>query len=55
VPESFNFAKYPSELFPQFVDRLIDGRPAAEAWTEIYGSEFRDLAAFDKNFQTSIR
>ena len=49
------FAKYPAELFPKFVDRLLDGGPAAEALPEIYGDEFRDLAAFDKKFQTSIR
>jgi hypothetical protein len=49
------FTKYPADLFPKFVDRLLDGVAAQVALTEIYGDEFRDLAAFDKRFQTSIR
>jgi len=49
------FAKYPAELFPKFVNRLLDGSPAPTALLEIYGDEFRDLQAFDKRFQTSIR
>jgi hypothetical protein len=49
------FAKYPAELFPKFVDRLLDGTPAETALAEVYGNEFRDPTAFDKRFQTSIR
>jgi len=49
------FSKYPAELFPKFVDRLLDGTPAPLALVEVYGNEFRDLPAFDKRFQTSIR
>ncbi|HEY4285026.1 MAG TPA: hypothetical protein VGM62_18325 [Chthoniobacterales bacterium] len=49
------FAKYPAELFPRFVSRLLDGAQAQAALVEVYGNEFRDLVAFDKRFQTSIR
>jgi hypothetical protein len=49
------FGKYPAELFPKFVDRLLDGMSAEAALAEVYGNEFRDLPAFDKRFQTSIR
>jgi hypothetical protein len=49
------FTKYPAGLFPKFVDRLLDGAPAHAALVEVYGDEFRDLPAFDKRFQTSIR
>ena len=49
------FAKYPAELFPSFVGRLLDGTPTQVALVEVYGDEFRDLAAFDKRFRASIR
>jgi hypothetical protein len=49
------YGKYPAELFPKFVNRLLDGAPAPVALIEVYGDEFRDLPAFDKRFQTSIR
>ena len=49
------FTKYPAGLFPKFVDRLLDGARAQPALVEVYGDEFRDLAAFDKRFQTVIR
>jgi hypothetical protein len=49
------FAKYPAELFSRFVDRMLDGGAAQLALVEVYGDEFRDLTAFDKRFQTSIR
>jgi hypothetical protein len=49
------FAKYAAGLFPKFVDRLLDGAPAQLALVEVYGDEFRDLAAFDKRFHTSTR
>jgi hypothetical protein len=48
------FTKYPAELFPRFVDRLLSGAPAAVALADVYGGEFRDMAAFDKRFKTSI-
>jgi hypothetical protein len=49
------FARYPAELFPKFVDRLLDGVSAQSALAEVYGDEFRDPVAFDKKFRTSIR
>ena len=49
------FAKYPAELFPKFVDRLLDGESTQLALFKIYGDEFRDLAAFDKKFEASAR
>ncbi len=49
------FNKYPKELFPKFVDRISAGRPAGDALREIYGDEFRDLAAFENNFRKFIR
>ena len=49
------FKKYPAELFPKFVDRLLDGAAPADALAEIYGAEFRDMSAFEKRFQTQIR
>jgi hypothetical protein len=49
------FAKYPADRFPQFVARLLNGAPTQAALVEVYGDEFRDLSAFDKRFQTSIR
>ena len=49
------FGRYSTEFFPRFVNRLLDGTPAQVALVEVYGNEFRDLTAFDKRFQTSIR
>src|SRR4029453_7843858 len=49
------FTKYPPEVFPKFIDRVIDGEAVQSALVELYSDEFRDLAAFDKRFQTSIR
>jgi hypothetical protein len=49
------FTKYPAELFPKFLDRLLGGAPAQLALVDVYGDEFRDLAAFDKRFQTVNR
>jgi len=48
------FTKYPAELFPRFVDRLLSGAPAPAALADAYGAEFRDMDAFDKRFKTSI-
>ena len=49
------FAKYPAELFPKLVDRLLDGVSAQQALVDVYGEEFRDLAAFDKRFEGFLR
>ena len=49
------FNKYPRELFPKFVDRVLDGQPAAAALLEIYGKEFSDMAEFEKRFSRFIR
>ena len=49
------FTKYPPELFPKFVTRLLDGAPAETALVDVYGDEFRDMGAFDRKFQTVIR
>ncbi|MFL6515378.1 MAG: hypothetical protein ACJ8M1_10180 [Chthoniobacterales bacterium] len=47
------FTKYRPDLFVRFVDRLIDRNPAQTALVDVYGDEFRDLAAFDKRFASS--
>ena len=49
------FAKYPAELFPKLVDRLLDGVAAPQALVDVYGDEFRDLTTFDKQFETFTR
>ena len=49
------FNKYPKELFPKFVDRVIEGEPAATALPEVYGNEFRDMAEFEKRFTRFTR
>jgi hypothetical protein len=49
------FNKYPKELFPKFVDRLLDGGSAANALAEVYGGEFRDMSEFQKHFQIFTR
>jgi Peptidase MA superfamily len=49
------FTKYPAQLFPQFVDRLLTGESATAALVNVYGDEFRNLSAFDKRFQASLR
>jgi hypothetical protein len=49
------FTKYPADLFPRFVDHVLSGEPAPSALVAVYGEEFRDMTAFDKRFQTSIR
>jgi hypothetical protein len=49
------FNKYPHELFPKFVDRLLTGEPAAQALAETYGDEFRDMAEFEKRFSRFTR
>ncbi len=49
------FNKYPKELFPEFVDRLLAGRPTATALVEIYGDDFRDPNEFEKRFSRFTR
>ena len=49
------FNKYPRELFPKFVDRMIEGEPATTALVEVYGNEFRDMAEFEKRFARFTR
>ena len=49
------FTKYPPDLFPKFVDRLLDGALVPAALTETYGAEFLDLPAFERRYLTLIR
>lgn len=49
------FNKYPAELFPRFVDRVLAGEPAATALAEIYGNEFAEMAEFEKRFSRFTR
>ena len=49
------FNKYPPELFPKFIDRVLAGEPAATALVEIYGNEFSDMAEFEKRFSRFTR
>jgi hypothetical protein len=46
---------YPKQLFPQFVDRVLAGEPAAAALAAVYGQEFNDMAAFERKFARFIR
>ena len=49
------FNKYPRDLFPKFVDRVLDGQAAAAALLEIYGNEFSEMAEFEKRFSRFMR
>jgi len=49
------FNKYPKELFPKFVNRVIYGAPAVETLVNIYGNEFSDMAEFEKRFSRFTR
>lgn len=49
------FNKYPPELFPKQVDRLVAGVAPGAALIEIYGEEFSDLAEFEKRFSRFTR
>ncbi|HEX8678363.1 MAG TPA: hypothetical protein VF683_00260 [Chthoniobacterales bacterium] len=42
--------RYPRELFPKFVERLLNGEPAQVALPAVYGPEFNDMAAFERRF-----
>lgn len=49
------FNKYPKELFPKFVDHILDGEPATAALVVVYGDEFRDMNEFEKRFSRFTR
>ena len=49
------FNKYPKDLFPKFVERVLDGQTTAAALLETYGKEFADMAEFEKSFRRFIR
>ncbi len=49
------FNRDPEELFPKLVGRILDGTSATEALVEVYGSEFSDLAEFEKRFRRFSR
>ncbi len=49
------YNKYPRELFPKFVERILQGQPAELALPEVYGDEFRDMKQFEKQFQNFTR
>jgi hypothetical protein len=49
------FNKYPRELFPRLLDRVLDGQAPESALIEIYGNEFSDMAEFEKRFARFIR
>lgn len=47
--------RYPKELFPKFVDRLLAGDAVQTALVTVYGAEFNDMAAFERKFARFIR
>ena len=47
--------QYPKELFPKFVDRVVDGEPVTTALVEIYENDFSDMAEFEKRFSRFTR
>jgi hypothetical protein len=47
--------RYPRELFPRFVERVISGAAVPEALVAVYGDEFRDMAAFERKFARFTR
>ncbi|MBA2433236.1 MAG: hypothetical protein H0V56_14175 [Chthoniobacterales bacterium] len=47
--------RYPKELFPRFVERVISGEPVQVALVALYGAEFRDMAAFERKFARFTR
>ncbi|MEO6872085.1 MAG: hypothetical protein ABI233_07680 [Chthoniobacterales bacterium] len=49
------YKKYPKELFPKFVDHLLNGEEIGTALQETYGNEFRDMNEFEKNFSRFTR
>lgn len=49
------FNKYPPELFPKFVERVVGSERPTAALVEIYGNEFTDMAEFEKRFTRLTR
>ena len=49
------FNKYPKDLFPKFVERILADEAAATALVEIYGNEFSNMAEFEKRFTRFTR
>ncbi len=47
--------KFPKELFPRFVERVLAGEPAQSALAATYGAEFNDMTAFERRFARFIR
>lgn len=47
--------KHPKELFPQFVERVLNGEPAQGALAATYGADFNDIAAFERKFARFVR
>ena len=46
---------HPKQLFPTFVQRVLEGEPAATALPAVYGSDFNDMAAFERKFARFVR
>ena len=46
---------YPKQLFPTFVERVLAGEPVAAVLPVVYGSEFNDMAAFERKFARFTR
>ncbi len=42
--------RHPRELFPRFVERLLEGEPPDAALRDVYGAEFNDMTAFERKF-----
>ena len=49
------FKNHPKQLFPKFAERVLAGDPAAAALAAVYGSEFDDMAAFERKFARFVR
>ncbi|MEP6956404.1 MAG: hypothetical protein ABI883_06220, partial [Chthoniobacterales bacterium] len=47
--------RYPKPLFPQFVERVLGGEAPQAALVGVYGSEFRDMAGFERKFARFTR
>ncbi len=47
--------KYPKELFPRFVDRVVTGEPAQSALVATYGAEFNDMTGFERKLARFVR
>jgi hypothetical protein len=49
------FNRYPKQLFPRFIERLLSGDSPVVALAAIYGDEFKDMTAFEKKFARFVR